>query len=70
MAAVLADDIFKCIHLNENDKILIQIPLKVVLRKPIGNKPALVEVIAWRRTGDKPLSEPMMTQSTGGYMRH
>ena len=28
---------------------------------PINNKPALVQIMAWRRTGDKPLSEPVMT---------
>ena len=28
-------------------------------RSPINNLPALVQMIAWRRTGDKPLSEPM-----------
>ena len=61
MAAILADDIFKCIFLNENIKIPIQISLKLVRRSPIDNKPALVQVMAWRRPGDKPLSEPMLT---------
>ena len=42
MAANLADDIFKCIFLNENDRISIQISLKYVPRSPIDNKPALV----------------------------
>ena len=60
MAAILADDIFKCIFSNENDRIPIQISLKLVPRIPIDNKLALVQVMAWRRTGDKPLSEPMM----------
>ena len=60
MAANLADDIFKLIFLNENDRIPIQISLKFVPRDPIDNKPALVQVMAWRRTGDKPLTEPMM----------
>ena len=27
---------------------------------PIDNNPALVQIMAWRRSGDKPLSEPMM----------
>ena len=27
---------------------------------PIYNIPALVQIMAWRRPGDKPLSEPMM----------
>ena len=70
MAAFLADSIFKCIFLNQNDKILFQNSLKLVPRSPIDSKPALVQVMAWHRTGDKPLSEPMMTQVTDTYMRH
>ena len=67
MAAILADDIFKCIFLNEKNKIPIQISLKLVPRGPIDNKPALVQVMVWRRTGDKPLPEPMMAQFTDTY---
>ena len=62
MAAILADNIFKCIFLNENDPIRIPISLKFVARSPIDNKPALVQVMAWHQTGDKPLPELMMTQ--------
>ena len=69
MAAILAD-IFKYIFLNEDDKILIQISLKLVPRSPNDNKPALVQVMAWHRTGDKPLPEPMLTQFIDAYMRH
>ena len=69
MAAILADDIFKCIFLNETYRISIQISLKLVPRSPIDNKPEFVQVMAWRQTGDKPLPEPMMTQFTGAYMR-
>ena len=39
IAAILADDIFKCIFLNENDRISIQISLKIVPKSPINNKP-------------------------------
>ena len=70
MAAILADDIFKCIFLNENNRITIQITVKFVPRSPIDNKPALVQVMAWPQTGDKPLPEPMLTQFTDAYMRH
>ena len=70
MATILTDNIFKCIFLNENYKIPIQISLKLVPRSPIDNKPALVQVMAWRRTGDKTLPEPMMTQFTDAYVRH
>ena len=61
MAAVWADDIFKWISLNKNDSIQIQISLKFVPKSPIDNKSALVQVMAWCRTGNKPLPEPMMT---------
>ena len=70
MAANLADDIFKCIFINEKFCISIQISLKFVLRSPIENRSALVQVMAWRRKGDKPLPEQMLTQFTDAYMRH
>ena len=55
-----ADDIFKCIFLNENIWISIKISMKFVPKGPINNIPALVQIMAWRRPGDKPLSEAMM----------
>ena len=55
-----ADDIFKCFFFNENVWILIKISLKFVLKGQINNIPALVQIMAWHRPGDKPLSEPMM----------
>ena len=42
MAAILADDIFRCIFVNENICILNKISLKFVPKGPIGNKPAMV----------------------------
>ena len=56
------DDIFKWIFLNENAWISINISLKFVPRGPINNIPTLVQVMAWHRPGDKPLSEPMMVR--------
>ena len=70
MAAILADNIFKCIFLNENDRSQIQISLKFVPRSPIDSKPALVQMMAWSQTGDNTLPEPMMTQFIKAYMRH
>ena len=70
MDAILTDDIFKRIFLNEKYRISIKIPLKFVPMNLIDNKLALVQVMAWRRTGDKPLPEPMMTQIIDAYMRH
>ena len=53
-------DIFKCIFLNENVSISIKISLKFVSKVPINYIPALVQIMDWRRPGDKPLSEPMV----------
>ena len=55
-----ADNIFTCIFFNENCCILIKFSLKYVRKGPIDNNPALVQIMVWRRPGDKPLSEPMM----------
>ena len=55
-----ADDTFKRIFLNENVRISIIISLKFVPKGPINNNPVLVQIMTWRRSGDKPLSEPMM----------
>ena len=54
------DDIFKWIFVNANVWILIKISLKFVSKGLINHIPALVQIMAWRRPGDKPLSEPMM----------
>ena len=51
-----ADDIFKCIFLNESVWIPVKISLKFVPGGPINNIPAMVQIMAWRRPGDKPLS--------------
>ena len=54
------DAVFKCIFLNENVWMLIKISLKFVPKGPINNTIALVQIMAWHRPGDEPLSEPMM----------
>ena len=56
----IADDIFKCISLNENVRVSVKISLQVVPTVSINNIPALVQIMAWRRSGDKALSESMM----------
>ena len=50
------DDIFRCIFLNENVQITIKISLEFVIKGPINNTPALVQIMAWRRPGDKPFA--------------
>ena len=54
------DDIFKCIFLNKDMRISYKISLKLASKGPIYNMLALFQIMAWRRPGDKPLSEPMM----------
>ena len=60
------DDIFKCIFFNENVWISLKISLKIVPNNiPAlvpNNIPAFVQIMAWRRPGDKPLSEPMIVR--------
>ena len=55
-----ADDTLKRIFLNENVWMSIKMSLKFVPKVPINNIPALVQIMAWRRPGDKPLSDPML----------
>ena len=45
------------------------ISLKFVPKGPIDNKSALVQVMAWRRKGDKSLLGPMLAEFTDAYMR-
>ena len=53
-------DIFKTSFLNENIWILLKIPMKFVLKIWINNIPTLVQIMAWPRPGNKPLSETVM----------
>ena len=46
--------------MNVNAWISIKNSLKFVSKGPINHIPALVQIMAWRRPGDKPLSEPMV----------
>ena len=60
----------KRIFSNESATIPVQNSLNNVPNDTINNTSALVSVMAKRRTGDKPLLEPMLTQVTDAYMRH
>ena len=55
--------IFKCIFVNENVWILTKILLKFIPKGAINNYPSLLQIMAWRRPGDKLLSEPTMVRS-------
>ena len=44
--------------------------LKFIPKGPIDNNTALVQMMAWHRTGDKPLSESVMVMVGDAYMRH
>ena len=43
---------------------------EATVRSPINNELALVQVLGWRRTGDKSLPEPMLAQFTDTYRWH
>ena len=69
VAATWADNIFKCISLNDNVWTLN----KISLSRASGlsdNMAALVPIMAWCWTGAKPLSEAMLVCCTDAYMRY
>ena len=51
---------FQVHFLDENVLFTIKISLKFVPNGQINKIPAMVQIMAWRRPGDKPLSEPMV----------
>ena len=55
--------------MNEKFFISIQFSLKLVPNGPIHKKAVLVQGMSWHRTGDKPLPEPVLTQSITAYMQ-
>ena len=63
MAIIFQTTFSKCIFLNENVQISIKDTLQFVPKGPI-HTPALVQIMAWRRPDDMPLSEPMMVLFT------
>ena len=56
--------------MNETFCILIRVSLKFVPKGPIDIKAAMVQVMVWRRIGDTPLTEAMLTPPTDAYMQH
>ena len=63
-------DIFKCIFMNKNFVFRFKSHWNLFLRAQFNNKSVLLQVMAWCRIGDKPLSQPMITQFIGAYMQH
>ena len=57
-----AEDMFRCIFMNEKFSILIKISIKFVPKRPIDNNTALAKIMAWHQIGDKPLSVPVLTR--------
>ena len=54
------DDVSKCIVLNESVWMSFKISLKFDPKIRINKITELVQIMAWRRPGEKPLFEPMM----------
>ena len=65
-----ADNTFKCIFSREKVEILINISLKYVPMVLIDNILSLVQIMAWRQPGDKPLSEAMIVRLLKQYTLH
>ena len=64
------ESISKLIFWNGGYCIFIQMSLKFVSKGPIYNNPSLVQVMAWRWTDDKPLSELNLGYLIDAYMCH
>ena len=65
-----ADDFLWCDLLKENACNFIQISLQSVPMGANYHKSALIQVMAWRYAGDKPLLAPMLTQLTDACLYH
>ena len=55
--------IFQTFSWMKTYEFRLKISLKLVLKGPTNNIPALVQIMGWRRSGDKPLYEPMIVSS-------
>ena len=49
--------------------LLIKLSLKFVPKGSVDDNPALFQMMAWHRIGNKPVSEPMLTWFTDTYMQ-
>ena len=63
-------DIFQCLSLNKRVWISLKISLKFVPNVRVNNIRILVQTMAWRQPGDKPSSEPILTQFTDAFVQH
>ena len=70
MAAILQTTFSNAFFLMETFEFQIQFLFKRFPYGQIDKMSALVQMVAWSRTGDKALSDPMMTQFTDEYMHH
>ena len=69
MADIFVNDIFKRISLNGSVRILIGISLNSLPSGGVDSKSTLIQIMAWRRICNKPLSEAIIYFSEI-YMRH
>ena len=70
MTAITQTTFSNAFNSNRSIWISSKTSLKFVPKGPINSIPALIQIMASRRPGDRPLSEPMLTQFTDAYMRH
>ena len=59
---------FQTLFMNENVRVFIQISLKFVPKGPIDDKSSLVQVMAWPRSSNKQLPEPVKAQFSDAHM--
>ena len=64
------DGIFKCIFLKLKLYISVQISVWFIPYGPVACGPASVQIMAYHRTGNKPLLKPMMSAFEGTIWWH
>ena len=66
-----ADDIFRCFLWMKRFAFWLKFHWSPIWHDvPFDNSLALAKIMARRRIGDKPLSEPMLSRFTGAFMQH
>ena len=61
-------DVFRCIFVNQKCCVFDWNFTELFPKGPIENNAGLVSIMAWRRKGYKPLSEPMLAWFTDVYI--
>ena len=69
MVDILQMTTWNAFYLIKKNVFWLKFHWSLIPEVQLTNKATLVQVMAWRKTGDKPLPEQIMTQFTNANMR-